>query len=94
MSFHKSEQVEGQFQEFPNADNITRRLKKLVQIIGKPEYQSVSFDRVQSTQEPTGLNLEEKNLLCEILINMGLPLTTDGKNNYGYLRGQLLTLDL
>ena len=30
MSFHKSEQVEGQFQEFPNADNITRRLKKLV----------------------------------------------------------------
>ena len=39
MSFHKSEQVEGQYQEFPNADNITRRLKKLVQIVGKPEYQ-------------------------------------------------------
>lgn len=30
MSFHKSEQVEGQYSEFPNADNITRRLKKLV----------------------------------------------------------------
>lgn len=30
LSFYKSEQVEGQYQEFPNADNITRRLKKLV----------------------------------------------------------------
>lgn len=30
LSFHKSEQVEGQYNEFPNADNITRRLKKLV----------------------------------------------------------------
>jgi hypothetical protein len=48
MSFHKSEQVEGQYQEFPNADNITRRLKKLVQIVGKPEYQSIklNFDRI------------------------------------------------
>jgi hypothetical protein len=86
MSFHKSEQVEGQFQEFPNADNITRRLKKLVQIIGKPEYQTVSFDRVQSTQEPTGLNLGEKNLICNLLINQGIPVGADGKNDYGYLR--------
>ena len=46
LSFHKSEQVEGQYQEFPNADNITRRLKKLVQIIGKTEYQSnFSFEK-------------------------------------------------
>ena len=30
LSFHKTEQVESQYQDFPNADNITRRLKKLV----------------------------------------------------------------
>lgn len=38
LSFYATEQVEYQYQEFPNADNITRRLKKLVQIIGKVEY--------------------------------------------------------
>jgi len=30
LSFYATELVPGQFQEFPNADNITRRLKKLV----------------------------------------------------------------
>ena len=30
LSFYKTELVQGQYQEFPNADNITRRLKKLV----------------------------------------------------------------
>lgn len=39
LSFYDTEQVECQYgSEFPNADNITRRLKKLVQIIGKNEY--------------------------------------------------------
>lgn len=38
LSFYKIDTVLGQYQEFPNADNITRRLKKLVQIIGKSEY--------------------------------------------------------
>ena len=30
LSFYATEQVETQFNEFPYADNITRRLKKLV----------------------------------------------------------------
>jgi len=38
LSFYATEKVDYQYSEFPNADNITRRLKKLVQIIGKPEY--------------------------------------------------------
>ena len=39
LSFHQSEQITvGQYAEFPNADNITRRLKKLVMIIARPEY--------------------------------------------------------
>ena len=39
LSFVATEQVENQFgSEFPNADNITRRLKKLVQIVGKDEF--------------------------------------------------------
>ena len=39
LSFYATEQVECQFNEFPYADNITRRLKKLVQIFGKSEFQ-------------------------------------------------------
>ena len=38
LSFYATELVDFQYSEFPNADNITRRLKKLVQIIGKSEY--------------------------------------------------------
>ena len=38
LSFYATEQVECQFNEFPYADNITRRLKKLVQIFGKSEF--------------------------------------------------------
>lgn len=40
LSFFKTEQVESVYQEFPNADNITRRLKKLVQIISRSEFQA------------------------------------------------------
>ena len=40
LSFQLTDQVGWQYQEYPQADNITRRLKKLVQIFGKPEYQS------------------------------------------------------
>jgi hypothetical protein len=46
LSFYNTELVAGQFQEFPNADNITRRLKKLVQIFGKNEYQGgLNFEK-------------------------------------------------
>ncbi len=68
-------------------------MKKLVQIIGKDEYQKgISFDRVQSTQEPTGLSLEEKIIICEVLINHGLPVTSDGKNDYGFIKNKLSSI--
>jgi hypothetical protein len=60
LSFAATEQVENQFgSEFPNADNITRRLKKLVQIIGKDEYQGKFFCEATDPfgSEPTYLTL-------------------------------------
>ncbi|CDW90426.1 transforming growth factor beta regulator 1 [Stylonychia lemnae] len=93
LSFHKSEQVESQYQEFPNADNITRRLKKLVQIIGKSEYQSnLCFEKPLNALEPTGFTLEDKNMIYETLINFGVPVNSDGKNDYGFLRSQLMKI--
>ena len=92
LSFHKSEQVESQYQEFPSADNITRRLKKLVKIIGKSEYQQdLSFEKAQSAQELTRFTLEEKNIIFDLLINFGVPVNSDGKNNYGFLKSKLLS---
>ena len=62
LSFYRTEKVtEGQYQEFPNADNITRRLKKLVQIIGRPEYAyCIDFVTSVNEEEPTNLSKEEK----------------------------------
>lgn len=61
LSFFGTELVAGQYQEFPNADNITRRLKKLVQIFGKNEYyNNLTFEINMNEKEPTNLSLLEK----------------------------------
>ncbi len=44
---------------------------------------------IQTTQEPTGLSLEEKIILFENLVDHGLPLTMDGKSDISFLRGKL-----
>ena len=65
----------------------------MVQIIGKDEYQGkLNFDQVQSTAEPTGLTLEEKKVITDLLINYGLPLTADGKNDFNLLRNKLAAI--
>lgn len=76
LSFYRSEQITvGQYAEFPNADNITRRLKKLVMIIARPEYAyCIDFVTNLNANETTGLTKDEKRVLCELLIENGLPL--------------------
>lgn len=90
LSFYKTELVAGQYQEFPNADNITRRLKKLVQIIGKNEYQqNLNFEKNQSALEPTNLSLDEKNLIFSLLVDIGLPVNNDSKDDYNFIKNEL-----
>lgn len=67
LSFHLLESIEGTYQEFPNADNITRRLKKLVQMIGKQMESGLKFDNTDNLKEPTGYTLSEKVLLINHL---------------------------
>ena len=65
LSFYATELVDFQYSEFPNADNITRRLKKLVQIIGKSEYQvGLRFDVPVDGPELTGFTRREKEVIC------------------------------
>lgn len=91
LSFCKLDKNDS-FQEFPNADTITRRLKKLIQIIIKCENNegAISFEDNQNTKEPTGFSLEEKNKIIEYLINCGIPLNSEGKSDYSSLKEKLI----
>lgn len=98
LSFSKLEK-DSSFQEFPNADTITRRLKKLIQIIIKSENNNgiISFEDKKSFKEPTGFSYEEKNKILEFLINYGVPLNHEGKNDWATLKDQMvkiISLDL
>ena len=74
LSFSKLEK-DSSFQEFPNADTITRRLKKLIQIIIKNESNGViSFEDRKNVKEPTGFTLEEKNKITSFLTDRKLIL--------------------
>jgi hypothetical protein len=86
LSFSKLEK-DSSFQEFPNADTITRRLKKLIQIIVKSENNGViSFEDRKNIEEPTGFTLEEKNSIINFLIDYGVPLNSEGKSDWTALK--------
>lgn len=83
--------IEGSFQEFPNADTITRRLKKLVQIIGRNEksFGKILFEEKDHFNEPTGFTLNEKVKILNLIIDFGVPLSNEGKNDWNLLKEKL-----
>lgn len=93
LSFSKVEK-DSNFQEFPNADTITRRIKKLIQIIIKSESSNgiISFEDKKSLKEPTGFNLEEKNNIINFLADYGVPLNNEGKSDWQTLKDQLVRI--
>lgn len=74
------------YQEFPNADTITRRLKKLVAMLGKylPDFKELDLSLIPQPnfEEPTGFSLEEKQAIVKVLMLYGTPVTPDGKLDY------------
>lgn len=91
LSFSKLEK-DSNFQEFPSADTITRRIKKLIQIIIKNESNNglISFEDKKSLKEPTGFNLQEKNNIINFIMDFGVPLNHEGKSDWVTLRDQLI----
>jgi hypothetical protein len=84
--------VESSYQEFPNADTITRRLKKLIQTIvrGPFNIQKLNFTSpVSAIEEPTGWTLEEKKHILKLVTDFGVPSTSEGKNDWAQLRDKL-----
>lgn len=89
FKFHK---LEGGFQEFPNADTITRRLKKLIQIIVKeqPNLKKLNFTANNALEtESTGWSLSEKKCILELVTDFGIPITSEGKYDWTLLREML-----
>ncbi len=102
LSFHKLESgtlsaiifsaVESSFQEFPNADTITRRLKKLILTIVKDQHnlQKLNFTAPAAAEsEPTGWSLSEKRHILELVTDFGVPITAEGKSDWVQLREKL-----
>lgn len=96
LSFCKAEN-ESTFQDFPIADNITRRLKKLIQIIVKIESNNggaISFEKASSNKESTGFTLNEKIKIFDYLKDKGVPVNSTGRNDWIALKEELLKLEV
>ena len=42
--------------------------------------------------EATGFTKREKEVLCELLINYGIPVTSDTKNDYQFIRTKMIEI--
>jgi F/Y-rich N-terminus/F/Y rich C-terminus len=72
------------FKEFPSADTITRRLKKLMISIDRIE--EFEFDKEQQLFEPTDWTPNEKKTLLKLITDFGVPLNLEGKNDWNQLK--------
>jgi len=78
----------GQKKDFPSADSITRRLKKVMQIIIKNWNNNELMNLNQSDKFLTQnkkikeLKIEEKKEIFELLIDYGIPRKINGEDNY------------
>jgi len=77
-------------EEFPNADTITRRLKKLIGTIIKGNYltDKISFVN-EECKEPTYLTLSEKECVLDYIILNGIPINSEGKSDWVILKQNL-----
>ena len=76
--------TDSSFKEFPSADTITRRLKKLMISIDKIE--DFEFDKEQQLFEPTDWSVTEKKTLLKLITDYGAPLNLEGKSDWNQLK--------
>ena len=61
-----------------------------MQIIGKSEYQTnLNFEKNESAHELTNLSLREKEIITDILIDHGLPVNSENKDDYNFIKTEL-----
>ena len=78
---------------FPLAENITRRLKKLVQLISRIEGQ-FDFESITKPSEPTGFSAEEKQAIVDTIGDFGVPVLVEDVNkaDFSAFRNKVLQL--
>lgn len=77
------------FQDFPNADTITRRLKKLILLIVRHEKEAGFFDyesKEYIDPELEEFKPEEKKEFFYFISDMGIPINPEGKPNWNDIR--------
>ncbi len=62
----------------------------MVQIISKNEYQyQIDFVNSVNDEELTNLSLNEKNTVCDILIEYGIPVSNENKDDFLWIREEM-----
>ena len=64
---------------YPLAENLTRRLKKLAQLISRVDGQ-YDFEGVLRASENSGFSFDEKAAIIQVLGDYGVPYTADDIN--------------
>ena len=90
-TFDNPKMLEKSFQEMPNSDNITRWLKKLFIMMSKghDSIDSFIFENDKNLIEWTGLEIEEKNIIIQELLENGLPVAAEPKSEWTNLKDKL-----
>lgn len=71
MSFSKLK-VNDPYYAYPIAENMTRRLKKMAQLISRVDG-TYDFECTIKTGEPSGFATDEKRAIIEVLGDFGIP---------------------
>lgn len=80
-----------EYSEFPNADSLTRRLKKLISLIVRHEKTHKGFNFENTENFDTIMkefSLDETRLLFEFVLNQGVHVGSDLRPNWNELRDQ------
>lgn len=83
------------YQDFPVADNLTRRLKKLINTIVKIQQNQgeIDFeDEAESEEDEKSWGDAEKRILFSIVSEFGVSIGSDCKSNWGELKDKLKVL--
>lgn len=64
---------------FPVSEMITKRLKKLAQLISRMD-ENFDFESPLKFSEPSGFNLEEKQAIVNVIEDFGFPYCSDDIN--------------
>lgn len=95
MAFIHSQKADP-FLVFPIADYVTSRLKKLVALISRTESSEGKYDFLTplKANEVSGLSVDEKTAIVDILVDSGIPLKDKdpSKNDWGILKNKVVKM--